>query len=239
MSPLRFAIPALAVLLLAGCAKPLPNMAFVSPDGFRWVAIESVPPAPDADEQVPTVRLVLRSRWWPRGLTLLDGVPTLCGTTVQWQDDATLFLRLPADRAFALKVRDQDAWSGVSVRVALHEDQVRLQSWSPDHERRLVVIQACESEAWNLYLRRKDEPNYNAAMRTGWDDPDLYGGFEANQPPLSLTWTGPRSAVIVVPGKRYGVTLREKVGDVAVRWVINERAKAPHEEFRTLKPLGK
>jgi hypothetical protein len=136
-----------------------------------------------------------------------------------------------------LQMQDQQSWSGVTLRVTPHEDQVRLQSVSPDGQRRLVIIQACESEAWNLYLRQPGEPNYKPAMALGWDDPDLYGGFEYNQPPVSLQWTGPRAAVLVVAGKRYGVTLREKVGDVRVRWVFDRKATAPESGFRTLEPI--
>jgi len=198
--------------------------------------MDKVAPVEGSDELLSTLRLSLRTRCRPGGLVVLEGVETLCATQVLWQDNSTLSLRLPMDRAEHLKVRDGQSWGGVRVRVRLHEDQVKLKSWSPNRQYRLLVIESCETENWNLYLRRADEPDYNDAMTRGWDDPSVYGGLTASQPPLSLRWTGPRSAVITVPGKRYGVTLRGKVGEVAVRWRFRERAKAPQPKFKILAP---
>jgi hypothetical protein len=83
------------------------------------------------------------------------------------------------------------------------------------------------------------EPTYNDAMQQGWDDPDVFGGFDERQAPLSLEWIGPRQARVVIPGKRYGVTLREHAGDVSLRWVFDERHKMPKPEGITLKALPK
>jgi hypothetical protein len=223
--------------LLAGCQAPVEHWSMVAPDGRHWVAIEAVPPAPGSDDLQPTVRLRLKSRWRPGGRLLLEGVASLCGTTVQWQDDGRLSLRVPADRAPGLRVADGAAWAGVAIQVQVHEDQVVMQSPSPDGRLRLVVIKDCESEDWNLYLRRSGEPNYNAAMRKGWDDPDLFGGLGYNQPPLGLAWTGPRSARIEVPGSPYGVTLKRALGGVKVTWFFKKRFKLPPAPVQTLAPL--
>jgi len=210
----------------------------VAPDQQHWVTIEKRDPVQGSDELLPTLRLRLKERCKPGSLTVLEGVETLCATDVVWKDNATLLIRLPMDRASHLKVQDGQAWGGVSLQVRLHEDQVKMRSWSPDHSYQLVVIEACETEDWNLYLRRAGEPDYNPDMQRGWDDPSVYGGFSSSQPPLSITWAGPRQAVISVPGKRFGVTLRSKVGEVSVRWRFRARVTVPRPAFKTLAPLA-
>jgi hypothetical protein len=234
--PFSLMFPA-CLLALAGCAQPLPNMSFVSADKSRWVDIEQVAPRAEKDELLPTIRLRLRERWHTGSLVLAEGLETLCGTNVAWQEDGSLLVRLPADRVEFLKIREGEGWSGIPLHVAAHEDQVKLSRESPDGALRLVVIETCETESWNLYLRRAGEPNFNAAMQAGWDDPDLVGGFEANQRPLSLGWTGPREAEIQVPGKRYGVTVRDRVGEVRVHWRFLPKASPPEAPFETLSPI--
>jgi hypothetical protein len=226
------------ILCFSTCVVPEAHTAFLAPDQQHWVSIEKQAPVEGSDELLPTLRLRLRTRCQPGGLVVLEGVETLCATDVAWKGNATLFIRLPMDRASHLKVKDGQAWGGVKLQVLLHEDQVKMRSWSPDHQYRLVVIEACETEDWNLYLRRADEPDYNSDMQKGWDDPSVYGGFTSSQPPLSITWTGPRRAVISVPGKRFGVTLRGKVGEVSVRWRFRDRVAVPTPVFKTLAPLN-
>jgi hypothetical protein len=227
----------LLMALIAGCQAPREHWSMVAPGGGHWVAVESVPPAPGSDDLEPTIRLRLMSRWRSQGPVLLEGVPSLCGTTVQWPDDGHLTLRVPADRADGLRFSDGDAWAGIRVAIQVHEDQVVLQRPSPDGRLRLVVIKGCESEDWNLYLRRDGDPNYLPAMRLGWDDPDLFGGLGPDQPVISLTWTGPRRARIVVPGKPYGVTLKHDLGGVHVDWAFNVHYHQPPAALQTLAPL--
>jgi hypothetical protein len=226
----------LCLALLAGCAAPVENMSFVSPGKGRWVAIEQAAPDASKDELLPSVRLRLASRWGG-GPVIFEGAESLCGSTVLWTDDANLLLRVPADRAPFLRVKDGDLWKGVTLHVALHEDMVKMEKWSKDGLWRLVVIQTCETENWNLYLRRAGEPTFNEAMKTGWDDPDLFGGFEATQPPIELKWTGLRSAEIQVPGKSYGVTTRRKIGEVTLSWKFLAHYKVPEGNFQKLEPI--
>jgi len=226
------------ILCPADCTVPEPHTAYVAPDQQHWVTIEKRAPVEGSDELLPTLRLRLKERCKPGSLTILEGVETLCGTDVVWKDNATLLVRLPMDRASHLKAQDGQSWGGVSLQVRLHEDQVKMRSWSPDRRYQLVVIEACETEDWNLYLRRSGEPDYNPDMQRGWDDPSVYGGFTSSQPPLSITWAGPRQAVISVPGKRYGVTLRSKVGEVSVRWRFRARVTVHRPPFKTLAPVS-
>lgn len=234
---MRHAFIILSLSLLLSCAKPVANMSFVAPGGGHWVAIEQAPPDEAKDELLPTVRLRLMNGW--RSKLILEGAESLCGTTVQWQDDKNLMLRLPGDRAGCARAADGESWDGVALRVLAHEDLLKMEQWSADGLWRLIVLQTCETENWNLYLRRAGEPTYNEAMKTGWDDPQLFGGFEATQPPLALRWTGPRSAEIEVPGKSYGVTTRDKIGEVTVHWKFTPHAKVPEPAFQTLEPAKK
>ena len=233
----RAAFIPFALLFAAGCAKPVPNMSFVSPGQSRWVAIEQVMPDPAKDELVPTVRLTLKDRF--RSLVLLEGAESLCGTDVIWNSDDALSLSVPGDRESCLKVKDGAQWHGVTLSVVAHEKLMKMEAWSADGLWRLVVLQTCETENWNLYLRRAGEPTYNEAMKTGWDDPDLFGGFEGTQPPVSLKWTGERTAEIQVPGKPYGVTTRDKIGEVTVHWKFLTHYKLPEPAFQTLEPIKK
>lgn len=228
---------ALLFLALSGCGVPDQHSAFVAPGGSRWVEVETVAPAPGSDELQPTQRLSLRSRWRPGSRVVLDGLESLCGTTVQWTDARHLYLRVSADRVGGLQVHDGDTWGGTTVQVLVHTDQVVFDRPSPDGQLRLVLIKNCESEDWNLYLRRAGEPPYNEAMQQGWDDPDLFGGLGYTQPPLSLTWTDRRNARLEVPGKRYGVTLKTELGGVHVDWVFKEHYKLPQPQFQQLAPL--
>lgn len=226
-----------ALGLLCSCNTPVQNMSFVSDDKRHWVAMDQLPPAPGGDELLPTLRLTLQDRWHSRGPVVLEGLETLCGTQVTWLDNANLQLRVPADRVFAIRVHEGDHWQGLTLHVQVHEDQVKLERVSADKQRRLLIIANCESGGWNLFLRRAGEPSFNEAMREGWNDPDLFGGFDENQPALALQWTGPRSAEIEVPGKRYGVTLRDRIGDVTLKWRFIKKFKLPDSHFSTLEPL--
>jgi hypothetical protein len=137
----------------------------------------------------------------------------------------------------SVRFQDNESWGDLKLRLELHEDQVSYKRESPDHERWLVVVKTCETDDWNLYLRRTGDPTFNAKMQEGWDDPDLAGGFSEAQPVMALDWTGPRSAKVVVLGKRYQVTVREEVGDVKLKWVFDERSKAPKPNETTLKAI--
>jgi hypothetical protein len=225
------------LVLLSACNAPRANMAFVSPNGKHWVSMEQVAPLPDGESLLPTWRLRLQDAWHSQGALLLDGVETLCATEISWKDDANLLLRVPADRVFAIKIHEGESWQGIKLHVQVHEDQVTMERWSADGQRRLIVIETCETQGWNLYLRRVGEPSYNEAMKTGWDDPDVFGGFEATQPPIALRWTGLRSAEIEVPGKAYGVTLRKRIADVSLRWKFISNFKVPEKKAKTLQPL--
>jgi hypothetical protein len=170
---------------------------------------------------------------------LAEGLESLCGVDIVWVDAQTLGLRIPGARAEALRIHNADTWQGLTLRVDVHEDQVVRKEDSPDGQRRLIVVRTCESDDWNLYLRRQGEPTFNTAMQTGWDDPELAGGFSAEQPVLKLAWDGPRSATITVAGKNYNVTIRDHVGDVAVHWKFTPHYKPPSPQGATLKALSK
>ena len=236
LEPKKMALGLALLQGLWGCNRLDPHLAFVAPDQSRWVAISQLAPDPDQDRLLPTQRLTLCSRWAWGGKVVLEGLETLCGTQVTWKDSEHLTLRLAPDRAWSLKVKDGESWGGVQIQVLLHEDQVKWDLWNTAHDRRLVVIQDCESEAWNVYLRRSGDATYNERMKDGWDDPALLGGFGWEQPALGLRWTSLREARIEVPGKRYNVTLRDQAGDVKVKWVFLKHAKAPPEHFQTLAP---
>jgi len=215
--------PALVLLILASllsaCASPVPDdRAWLSPDHSSWIHMETVPVPPGSDALLPTRRLILHQRWSPTGQVLIEGLDDLCGTDVQWQDDQDLSLHLSLGDAAKLRVKDGDDWHGITLHVALTLDRVPVQSWSPDGARLLVIINKCDTGDWNLYLRRRGDPLFNAAMEDGWDDPDVFGGFGDSQKPIALKWTGPRNAEIDIPGKRYQVTLRDRIGDVSVKW---------------------
>jgi hypothetical protein len=222
--------------VISGCSKPLPNRSVSAEDGRHWVDLEQCAANEKNEELLPTQRLRLKNAWRPDSLVLVEGVETMCGTDTIWKSPKELVLRLPGDRAEYVKVKDGQTWDGVKVLVQLHDDLLVFNKPSSDGQRRLVVIQNCETESWNLYLRRAGEPTYNKAMKTGWDDPDVFGGFEFRQPALSLDWIGPRSAVVKVPGKLYGVTLREKIDDVTVKWVLQQRMPNRKDTFITIKP---
>jgi hypothetical protein len=224
--------------LLAGCNSPETNRSFVAPGGGHWVAMEELPPKADEDRLLPTLRLSLKSRFDSAGPLILEGVETLCGTHVQWMDPHNLRLSIGADRAGHVKITQGQRWGKITLHLTLHHQQLKFDLWSPDGERRLLVIASCESEAWNVYLRRPEEPIYNEAMQRGWDDPDLFGGFEASQQPLALKWTSSRSAEIRVAGRRHEVTVREQVGDVSLKWVFVRNFSRPETEFRSLEPFG-
>jgi hypothetical protein len=218
----------LGLYALTGCSSPAPeDRAWISPDATYWVHAVSVPPAPGSDDLLTTQELVVHQRWNPRTLVLVGGLESLCGTELKWLDATHLGLRLSLGDASKLQIKDGDQWGDLQFRVILHEDLVSHQVWSPDGQRCLVVIHTCMTDDWNLYLRRKGEPLYNAAMDTGWDDPDVLGGFGYTQPPIYLKWTGPRSAEIAVPGKSYQVTLRDHAGDVKVHWKFIASYKVP------------
>jgi hypothetical protein len=225
--------------LLQGCHAPIPHASFVSGDTKHWVALQQKAPAQDSDELLPTIRLQLQDAWTDDGPVLLEGVQTLCGTDVIWKDDANLLLRVPEEHSSSILVHEGQVWKGVTLHVMVHDDQVKMERWSPDGKLRLVDIASCESGSWNIYLRRVGEPTYNNAMKTGWDDPDVFGGFDERQAPLSITWTGPREALVVLPGKRYGVTLREHIGGVTLHWRFLEKYKMPKPTSVSLKALPK
>jgi hypothetical protein len=157
----------------------------------------------------------------------MDGAKSLCGTSIQWLDDTHLFLRVSEERQAGLHVRDGDTWGDVQLRLQLHQDQILWRRESPDHSLSLLVIAECESGHWNLYLRRKGEPDYTAAMAQGWDDPELFGGFIEAQPVLDLEWTGPREACVEVALSPFGMTLRKKVGGVRMDWEFKKDYKHP------------
>lgn len=205
-------------LSLSGCtSKPAAQEGIFAPSGSRWVRIEKLPPDPAHDQLLPTLRLSLGTSGSSDRLPLMEGVETLCGVDVVWQDEDHLLLRVSGAKASHLKAVSQ-AWKGIDVQVQLHQDQVKKDVTSADGQRRLVVIATCESGEWNLYLRKNGAATYNDAMETGWDDPEVFGGFGPNQEPLDLRWTGPRSAEITLPGLPLGVTLRRQIDDVSVRW---------------------
>jgi hypothetical protein len=230
-------MPWLCLLLFLGACSLPPDHALQSPDGSAWVRMDTVPADPAQDRWVATQRVTLQRRWSRDSLLLLDGVENLCGSDLRWLDAHTLGLRLPVAAQPHWKAGQRQDWDGIGLRLLWHEDQVLFQRNSADLQRRLVVLSACDTQDWNLYLRRPGEPLYNDAMQTGWDDPDVFGGFGPEQAPLSLEWTGPRSAVIVVPGKQYRVTLRNKVGDVAVQWKFDKKYKPPDPVTRKLAPI--
>lgn len=235
---IRFTRLLCTLALLAGCAKPAPeDSAFISPDGHAWVHAESVPADEAKDQLLPTTRLTLHERYSLTHRLLAEDLETLCGVHVIWLDPSTLGLRVPGARMGSVRFNDSERWGGILLRLQLHEDQVSYKRESPDHERWLIVVKTCETDDWNLYLRRTGEPTFNAKMQEGWDDPDLAGGFSEAQPVMALDWTGPRSAKVVVLGKRYQVTVREQVGDVKLKWVFDERSKAPKPNETTLQPL--
>jgi hypothetical protein len=222
---------------LVGCV-PEPNAAIVGPDKDFWAEVQSVPPRPGTDELVPTQRLVLKSRWRPGSKVLVQGVPDFCGTDVRWLDSRLLGIRLSEDRASALTVADGFTWNGVTVKVGLHEDLVWMRRESPDGAFRLLVIANCETDDWNLYLRHAGEPVFTDAMKTGWDDPELFGGLSGVQAPLALEWIGARRARITVPQKLYHVTLRPEIDGVQVDWVYRKGTALAAQPAASLKQVG-
>ncbi len=235
--PLATFLVALGVLT-AACSKPLPeDQAFLSPDGQAWVHAESVAPDAEKDELLPSTRLVLKQKFGWGSPILVESLETLCGVHVQWIDAQTLGLRVPGPRAAGVRFKDGDQRNGLTLRLDVHEDQARHQAWSPDGLYRLVVVRTCETDDWNLYLRAQGEPTFNAAMQNGWDDPSLFGGFSELQPIVNLHWTGPRQARIEVVGKRYDVTVREKIGEVSLQWVFEKKLPAAPERAKVLAPL--
>lgn len=229
-----------AALLFSGaCAKaPAETEANFAPHRGAWVRVVQVPADPSKEELLPTYRLHLENGGlFNGGLDLVQGVDNLCGIDSHWIDDEHLLLRVPARQAAHLALSGPQLWQGIDIRIDLHEDQVRQQAVSPDGQRRLVVIADCQHGDWNVYLRRAGEPNFNAAMDQGWDDPDVFGGFSALQPVSYLRWTGPRSAEIGVPDKQYGTQVREKIGDVTLKWKFLQKLVESKEPFQSLKPL--
>ena len=109
-------------------------MSYVAPDQKHWVAMESVEPSPEKDELLPTLRLRLEGRFGA-GPLVLEGLETLCGTHLLWQDSSSLLIRIGADRAQALRVREGGLWKGVAIHVMVHEEQVTMERWSPDGQR--------------------------------------------------------------------------------------------------------
>lgn len=190
------------------------------------MALETVEPAPGSDELMPTKRLRLAEDGRTDSLVLLEGASSLCDSTVQWTDDGHLFLRLPEADLPGLHATDGMSWGGVELRLQVHSDQVSRRP-SPDGSLDLVVIQQCESQNWNLYLRRAGQPDYQRSMRLGWGDPSLFGGFTWLQPCLDVEWIGPRSACVEVAYRRNGVTLRHEVGGVHVEWVFRAGYQRP------------
>ena len=235
--PSRLVLCCLAALLGAPLAAAPPASAYVAPGGLRWVALETVPPKPGSDELLPTQRLRLAEEGHPGGLVLLEGVRSMCDTTVRWDDDGHLFLRVPEQDGPGLRVRDGRRWGGVLIRLQVHDDQVLVRRPSPDGTRSLLVIEQCESQDWNLYLRRAGEPDYGPAMRLGWGDPQLVGGFPWLQPCLDVEWTGPRSACVVVAYRRNGVTLRRQVAGVRVDWIFQGNYRRPPQREQSLGTL--
>lgn len=234
-------LPVLSLMVcfaLGACSHPGPqDQAFLSPDGSAWVHMETVPVDANKDQLLPTTRLVLQQRWNWGAQLLLEDIESLCGVQVLWVDAQTLGLRVPGARGKHLRIKDGETWHGILLRTQLHEAQVKPQALSPDGQRRLIVVSTCETDDWNLYLRRAGEPTFNAAMETGWDDPDLFGGFSGEQAPVSLRWTGPRSGEISVIGKNPRVTVRKQVGDVTVKWKFLESAIPPKPAMTTLEPI--
>lgn len=197
--------------------------------------MREVAPQAGKDQLLPTRQLWLGGRAWRPSLLLLEDVEDLCGVRAGWGDSTHLYLRAPAALGPKLRVKDGQAWGSVTVKVELHEDAVLLRQWSPDGERCLLAIGNCQQTQWNVYLRRKGEAAFNAAMDQGWDDPDVFGGFGWDQPPASLKWTGPRSATILVHGRNHGVTLRDRCGDVQLQWTFTRKdKKAGPQEGRPL-----
>lgn len=224
-------------LLLAFKAPPDAHSAFIAPGRGAWVDVETVQPRPGTDQLLPTLRLRLETSESGGSLVVLDGVLTLCGTDVVWTDAGHLTLRLPEAHLHNLRVHDGQVWKGIEIQVLIHEDQIGLESVSPDRRFRLVVLKECESENWNLYLRTVGEPLYNQAVGTGWNDPDLFGGGTWVSPAVDLEWTGPRSACIEVANLSLVGTRRTKLMGISLEWVNDDHYRPPPLDFHDLGSL--
>lgn len=213
----------LAFCLGLGACQAPPENALFSPDRQHWLQMQSVPADPAKEQLLPTQRLVLGPSLVSRPLVLMEDMENLCGVNTVWTGPLSLQLRVPLAVEKKVLVHDGQTWDGVTLSVSFHRQAILFERPSSDGARRLVVIANCQQTLWNLYLRRGQEALYNDAMANGWDDPDVFGGFAWDQSVLSLEWIGAREARVVVDGGRYGVTVREKVGDVRLHWVFTNK----------------
>ena len=201
----------LAALLLAGCG-PAPEAVLESPDKSRSVEVLKT-----ELRGLPCYRVILRGGGSAQPVVLAEGFDSMCGVHLAWVGSATFRLRLPAPLASCLKTQGGSI-GGVTVQNELHEDFVGLRSFSPDRRLRLVSIRNCEGTQWDIYLRKADEPNYNAAMAKGWADESLAGGFDERRVLKSITWHGDSRAEILVQGNRGQIQTRDKIGSIALDW---------------------
>ncbi len=236
----KWVLAALLAPALAGAARAaaLPKPFFmVAPGRANAVRVDTLPPGPDSDVLLPTQRLVLLTPSDPGGVTLVDGLSSLCDTTVRWLSPTELYLRLSEAYAPRLKASDGAVLGGVTLRIDLHTDQVLRRVAGPDGAYVLVEIEKCETQDWGLYLRRSGDPDYDPSMDLGWGDPHLCGGLQGQFPLEDIEWTGPRSVCVVVAQHPFGARFRSKVGPVRFEWEYDTAYHRPPDSM-SVAPVG-
>lgn len=194
---------------LLSCSRPKSN-AFreYSPDGTSYVEVEHL--------GSPVSERIWVGSHGER-LLLAEGLPSMCGVSLNWLNKRSLSLRLPEPMRRHLR-STQTIWEGISLALEFHEDGVTQSLPSSDRALRVIVVKDCETLAWDLYLRKASEPNFDDRMLKGWGDESLIGGFDARRRLKSIRWTGKRRLQVEVLGYRSGLTIREELSCVRVSW---------------------